>query len=71
MSGLTRGGKTLVGASIASAAIVWFIHWSEEEARRRMKAGPVRDKIMYEKKAEMIRNGELVAESLPASSTNS
>ena len=34
MAGLSTGAKTLLAASVLSAVTVYYIHWSEKEARQ-------------------------------------
>ncbi len=42
---LSNGAKTFIFTAATTVGIVWYVAWSEKEARRLMKLGPERDKL--------------------------
>jgi hypothetical protein len=51
---LSNGAKTFISTSIITTGVVWYIHWSENEARRKMKLGPQRDRLLFDEKVSIL-----------------
>jgi len=56
---LSRGSKAVLGATAVTSFIVWYVVTTEEEMRKRMKAGPQRDKVVYDAKLKAMTENKV------------
>ena len=52
----TASKITLIGACISSVGIIAFVHWSQQDDRRRLRQGVVKDLERQERKRQNLED---------------